>query len=76
LKQKCRKHRNAVSEGAGKFWGVAKDFCPNFPKLAQKKPKEIELKGKTTALVAFFQINALQAPFLPKFPLTRWTSSK
>jgi len=58
------------------FWWLRRIFAQIFPNLPEKNPKEIELTGKTTALVAFFQINALQAPFLPKFPLTRWTSSK
>jgi len=40
--------------------------------LPEKNSKENDLQKQTTAfhfmLGAFFQINALQAPFLPKFP--------
>ena len=49
--------------------GGAKDFCPNFPKLARKK-----LQTKRLHFISFWahflQIKAHQAPFLPKFTLT------
>ena len=52
------------------IFGGAKDFCPNFHKFARKI---IQRKLKKNQLhffscwPYFFQIKALQAPFLPKY---------
>ena len=62
-----------IGVGAGKFLGVRRIFAQTSPHLPEKNSKENDLK-KTIAshfkLGAFFQFEALQAPFLPKFPLT------
>jgi len=59
------------------IFGVAKDFAQISTNLPEKYPKESDLQKinknkKTTAclfmLGVFFQIKALQAPFLPKYP--------
>ena len=62
-----------IGVGAGKFLWVRRNFAQISPNLPEKNSKENDLK-KTTAshfkLGAFFQFEALQAPFLSKFPLT------
>jgi len=36
--EQCKKNKSVVvQQGAGKFFGYAKDFCPNSPKLAREK---------------------------------------
>jgi len=55
------------------IFGGAKDFVQISRNFPEKNSKENDLK-KMTAFIPFwahfFQIKALQAPFLPKFPLT------
>jgi len=62
-----------VGVGADKFLGVRRNFAQISPNLSEKSSKENDLK-KTIAshfkLGAFFLFEALQAPFLPKFPQT------
>jgi len=62
---------------AGKFLGVRRIFAQISPNMPEKYSEENDLpkkKQKTNAFLsmlgAFFQIKALQAPFLPKFSLT------
>jgi len=54
-----------IDAGAGKLLRVRRIFAQMFPNLSEKYYKDDLQKNGT-----FFQIKALQAPFLPKFRLT------
>jgi len=60
-----------IGVGAGKFLGVRRIFAQITPNLPEKNSKENDLQKTTTfhfMLGVFFQIKALQAPSLSKFP--------
>jgi len=75
-----------IGVGAGKFLGLRRIFA-QIPQISPKNtPKKMTSKKMAAflfTLAAFFQITALQAPFLPKFstnlpkfPLTYPKSTK
>ena len=71
-----------IGVGAGKFCGVQRIFVQISPNLPEKTPMQMTSKKKSRNdwisfyFGRFFQMKALQTPFLPKFPLTCPTNTK